>query len=1294
MSTAPYSEWEPYKATIERIYIHEGKTQRELGRIMTTAHGFRKTKAQYEKAFERWGFKKYKMTSEKWKFIKHRMEKRKRENGKESEVYINGVRCPPRKVRYEIGRHAFESTMEKFTSVPSPKTPEGVIVCSPEPTTWQPRWPSNLPWFYFSRIALSQTLQGNLLSEHPSNSLALQSAGSVKTQLRDEMTHVLGNLLAQKRARSLEKILNATMPEEYDNQHQVVSEKIHCNSELHLQEFVQIAMFLLSNNQFPGHYGNSSFYHVEHEYKKGEVMMNILRLFGGLNISNMRRLVSLKGATAEAISEKLFECALRTSDLEVIQTMLEAGMSPDSPITTAQGTSLSPLVHAARLTNTRISCEMTRLLLKHKADLNHREAGKSALGLAINFGNEELLKLLLSNGVQLPPRPLRFFHQWVSPTRIIQVLLDAGLDIEERPARNTHGTLLGYAVKKGYADLATLLLSRGADVDTLHPIQFNQSLYSKAEQSPDLKRPKVTRSRSHRNYETTALGFAACRGDVPMMQRLLAANATVNRTDIDSSNYIPPLVLAVNERKPEATALLLKKGANLHAADEFRASHETTHKTLFERALDANDLQMCKILLAGGAKAEEQSMQNYCSSQLWDHAEQRDTAAVAQLLRFGARPNDLREGLPNSALGLAIMQGNWTMISLLQRGGATGVGHMIPFIASVETAVFLQQVSLLAPLLAANGRMILIAAIIAENQALINLLLSHRADQQGPTFEIAPSKPETNIRTPLEAAMCCGNLKLAQYIISRGGKIREADINAIMWRARTTQDEYIVPTFIDMFGPFTLSCPTVIAAAICANDEALIHLLLRNGIDPRGTPEMMIKSRGRNILKPKSLLFPHTYEILGWWNPSSSKRICYPLDSVLEWAVMQGNQSILQALLGATTWTREEKGRALSLSLHFWERRFFRDLLDADADIHQDFLLIDKILNRPSEPVRLALMEHDVSLLRTLLGVDPIIDHIKWHKYMQYAIQHGSIEQIKILLRAEPAPKSITETFNGDSILQTAAKAGRIEIVHLLLEAGADVNEIQKQSRDISVPGKTALQIAGEAGNIELMKILLRAGANIQTTSMIIAPKSTLWHAVQAEDLEVVDIVLKAGADVNEPPVGYGGMTPLQCAAKQGNMELVDLLLQAGANVNQDPAARGGATALQFAAIQGYIGIARKLLDAGASVQANKSQRYGRTALEGAAEHGRLDMLQLLLNEGVLIEGPGRIEYIRAIKLAQNNAHHAVARFLRSFSDWTESDSVCYEEQLFDQYEEHMLVKVGKMVKTGFQGGITKEVIC
>ncbi|KAH6688243.1 hypothetical protein BKA61DRAFT_448990, partial [Leptodontidium sp. MPI-SDFR-AT-0119] len=104
------------------------------------------------KKFKQWGFVKYRMRKEDWRCISTRIDKRKRESGKDSEVYIDGVQCPPTKVRRETARHGFVSTIEKFRPAPSPKIPEGIVVCSPGPSAAQLKWDQTLPWFQFLRL--------------------------------------------------------------------------------------------------------------------------------------------------------------------------------------------------------------------------------------------------------------------------------------------------------------------------------------------------------------------------------------------------------------------------------------------------------------------------------------------------------------------------------------------------------------------------------------------------------------------------------------------------------------------------------------------------------------------------------------------------------------------------------------------------------------------------------------------------------------------------------------------------------------------------------------------------------------------------------------------------------------------------------------------------------------------------------------------------------------------------------------------------------------------------------------
>jgi hypothetical protein len=67
-------------------------------------------KAQYEKRFKEWGFKKN-HTKEDWKIMGHKVGKRKRA-AKESDVYIDGEMMPRKKLQKEISRQGYMSFTE------------------------------------------------------------------------------------------------------------------------------------------------------------------------------------------------------------------------------------------------------------------------------------------------------------------------------------------------------------------------------------------------------------------------------------------------------------------------------------------------------------------------------------------------------------------------------------------------------------------------------------------------------------------------------------------------------------------------------------------------------------------------------------------------------------------------------------------------------------------------------------------------------------------------------------------------------------------------------------------------------------------------------------------------------------------------------------------------------------------------------------------------------------------------------------------------------------------------------
>ncbi|XP_038610620.1 ankyrin repeat and SAM domain-containing protein 3 isoform X1 [Tachyglossus aculeatus] len=145
--------------------------------------------------------------------------------------------------------------------------------------------------------------------------------------------------------------------------------------------------------------------------------------------------------------------------------------------------------------------------------------------------------------------------------------------------------------------------------------------------------------------------------------------------------------------------------------------------------------------------------------------------------------------------------------------------------------------------------------------------------------------------------------------------------------------------------------------------------------------------------------------------------------------------------------------------------------------------------------------------------------------------------------------------------LMYASYIGHDTIVHLLLEAGVNVN--------VPTPeGQTPLMLASSCGNESIAYFLLQQGAELEMKD--IHGWTALFHCASAGHQQMVKFLLDNGANANlrEPTYGF---TPLMEAAASGHEIIVQYLLNHGVKV--DIGDYTGATARALAMKYGHMKI-------------------------------------------------------------------------------------------------------------------------
>jgi ankyrin repeat protein len=255
------------------------------------------------------------------------------------------------------------------------------------------------------------------------------------------------------------------------------------------------------------------------------------------------------------------------------------------------------------------------------------------------------------------------------------------------------------------------------------------------------------------------------------------------------------------------------------------------------------------------------------------------------------------------------------------------------------------------------------------------------------------------------------------------------------------------------------------------------------------------------------------------------------------------------------------------------------------------------------------------AVVRTLLqqGADASAAAGDGMTALHWAAMNGDLEMVHMLLAAGANLKAATR-IDAATPLLLAAENGRAAVVGALLDAGADA-----AAADVS--GTTALMLAASAGHADALVALLRHGADVNARDRVMQ-RTALMFAAGRNRVDAIKALLAAGADaaatskvVNLSELSQGGR------ARRGGAPGAAPERPPVAGVdrpfifNELVGSMGGLTALHFAAREGYADAVRALVDAGANVN-QVSAGDATSPMLIAVINGQFDTARLLIEKG------------------------------------------------------------------------------
>ena len=378
-------------------------------------------------------------------------------------------------------------------------------------------------------------------------------------------------------------------------------------------------------------------------------------------------------------------------------------------------------------------------------------------------------------------------------------------------------------------------------------------------------------------------------------------------------------------------------------------------------------------------------------------------------------------------------------------------------------------------------------------------------------------------------------------------------------------------------------------------------------------------------------------------------------DDPIEIARDRGYEELERMLLVTleTKFNASSRGEPVAAAIRDHDHAGLRRLLEADPS------LVSKGDRRSNQPIHWATMTRQPKVLDELLARGADINARRMDGAQPIHLTNGDYffrgwRDVSKLWLVTPARMMAKLRERGAIIdLPTACHLGDIERVRELLAQEPSLANRLGDHEGYYLGAGAPLANAAAAGRLDIVELLLDHGADPNLPEEQFAPKGkALYNAVYHGHFEIAKLLLERGAFPN-PPVESSGSALWISREWRPDKRMEQLLLAYGAVPEPEPPAEAWSAAhdwlrispLHRAARDGDVAKAKELVKAGADLSA-RDEHIRSTPLGWAAKFGQLKMVEFLLNAGAPASHPDDPSWATPLAWATRRGHTEVVRLL------------------------------------------------